>query len=416
MMPPLLVLLLALLVSVPALADAGSGGRNAPEHLDKPAVVMISIDGYRWDYPDRYPTPAITRLSEAGVRAERLLPVWPTLTFPNHYSLVTGLPPAAHGIVGNEFPAGDRWYAIRDRAAVEDGAWYTGEPLWVTAERQGMVTASFYWVGSEADIQGLQPTHWRRFDGDTPATARVDQVLAWLAEPAGTRPRFITLYFEEVDDVSHWHGVGSAEFRTALDRVDAALARLLDGVEALPHGADVYLLLVSDHGHMAYHDAPPLVLEDHIYLDGLALIDKGPAVYAWQGRRDPVAARKIAETVNALWPNGRAWSRATAPAHWGLADNDRMPDLVFQADPGHAVISRRERARTITAADHGWTPETPEMHGVFIVRGPGLEAGSRRGPVHTLDVHPLVADWLGLELSMAGPSAEAAVPGSGGDR
>lgn len=377
----------------------GSGGVNLPEHRDKPVVVLVSIDGYRWDYPERYPTPAIRRLIDGGQRAERLLPAFPTLTFPNHYSLVTGLAPAAHGIVGNEFPDGDRWYALRDRTAVEDGSFYDGEPIWVTAERAGMVAASFFWVGSEADIGGVQPTHWFRYDKTIPAEARVNQVLAWLDEPPETRPHFITLYFEGVDDHSHWSGVGSPGFHEALDQVDRSLGRLLDAVEALPTDRSMYLVLVSDHGQIPYLDEPPFVLEDHLYLDGLALIDKGPAVYAWQGTPDPEAARHIAQTVNAAWPNGRAYTRASAPAAWGLADNQRFPDLVFQADAGHSVVSRRDRMGAVTLGDHGWAPDVEGMHGLFVALGPGIAAGTRTPPMPNTAVQPMILDWLGLTVA-----------------
>jgi predicted AlkP superfamily pyrophosphatase or phosphodiesterase len=384
-----------------AATDGGNDGRNAPQHQQKPAVVLVSIDGYRWDYPDHYPTPAIRRLVDGGMRAEHLEPVFPTLTFPNHYSLVTGLSPAAHGIVSNDFPDGDRWYTLRDREAVSDASYYLGEPLWVTAERQGVVTASFYWVGSEAPVQGMHPSHWRPFDGDVPNADRADQVVAWLGESPETRPRLITLYFEDVDNTSHRYGVGSPEFTVALNDIDQALGRLLDGIDALPHGDDIYVVLVSDHGHMPYHDDPPFVLEDHLYLDGLTLVDKGPAVYAWQDSPDAAAAAKLAETVNAAWPNGRAWTRDTAPTRWGLRDSDRMPDLVFQADAGYAVISRMERTRTVTAADHGWSPETKEMRGVFIARGPGIAPGTNCDPLRVTAVHPLILEWLALDAPPA---------------
>lgn len=392
----LLVMALLLAPGV-ARADNPSGGRNAPEHFDTQPVLLVSIDGYRRDFPELYPTPAITRLVREGMRAEALVPVWPTLTFPNHYSLVTGLSPAQHGIVGNDFPDGDRWYALRDRSAVEDGSYYGGEPLWVAAERAGMVAASFFWVGSEAAVQGVRPTHWRRYDGDVPNTERVDQVLRWLAEPPETRPRFITLYFEDVDSWGHWQGLGLPRFLAALQDVDRALGQLLDGLDALPQGDEVTLALVSDHGLMAYHDEPPLVLEDHLYLDGLTLVDKGTAVYAWQDEPDPAAARHLAETVNTIWVHGRAWTRDSAPASWGLDENPRMPHLVFQADAGYAVLSRHLRANTLNEGDHGWIPEAPQMQGVFIARGPGIAPGSREAALSVLDVAPWLRARLGLE-------------------
>lgn len=386
------------LAAEPAPTGSPSRGVNAPEHRDKPVVILVSVDGYRWDYPDLYPTPAIGRLVESGVRGERLLPVFPTLTFPNHYTLVTGLAPGQHGIVGNQFPDGDRRYALRDRSAVEDGSYYQGAPLWNLAEFQGMVAACFFWVGSEADIQGVRPTHWRRYDEDIPNEERVDQAIAWAAAAPEVRPHLITLYFSDVDSWSHYRGVGSPEFLEALNRVDKALNRLLEGIEALPHADDVYLLLVSDHGQTGYHDTAPFILADHVSLDGLSIVDQGPAVYAWQSTPDPVAAGDIAAAVNDAWEHGRAYTRETAPAAWGLPGSPRHPDLVFQAEAGYAVLSRRGEERAMSQGDHGWDPEDSDMHGIFLARGPGIARGRTIEPVDSRSVYALVAGWLGLAI------------------
>jgi len=159
----------------------GSKGVNSKQQQHKPYLILVSIDGFRWDYMDLYPTPNLNRIAAAGVRAERLLPVFPTLTFPNHYSIATGLYPANHGLVGNEFPdhARNKWYALHDRESIEDRWFYQGEPIWVTAETQGMVAASFFFVGTEAPIQGVRPSHWRLYEHDIAGEERVDQVLSW---------------------------------------------------------------------------------------------------------------------------------------------------------------------------------------------------------------------------------------------
>lgn len=378
---------------------AGSGGVNAPWQQAKPYVVLVSVDGYRWDYPDLYPTPAIGRLIAAGQRAERLVPVWPSLTFPNHYTLVTGQPPARHGLVANDFfdPDLQRWYRLRDRTAVGDGAFYLAEPLWVTAEQQGMVTASFYWVGSEAPVRGVQPSHWRTYDKSVSGADRVRQVLDWLGAPALSRPHFVTLYFEAVDDNAHWYGPGSPEFLAALERVDQHLGALLDGIDRLPHAGRVNLVLVSDHGQMPYLDQPPLVLDAHVDLAGLELIDGGAYVLAWQAEPDPAAARALAGRINAVWTNGRAHTRASAPADWGLRDSPRAPHLVFQASPGHAVVSTAKRSDKIIAGDHGWAPDAPEMHGVFMAMGPAFEGGASPGALHVSDIYPMLLEILALE-------------------
>ena len=228
----------------------GTGGINAPHQQGKPYLVLISIDGFRWDYMDRYPTPNMDRIAAAGSRAERLLPVYPTLTFPNHYSIATGLYPAHHGLVANDFPDPERnkWYSLKNREAVEDRWFYEGEPIWVTAETQGMVAASFFFVGTEAPVKGVSPTHWRSYDENITGQDRVDQVLAWLAEPEENRAHLYTLYFEDVDSHSHWYGPDSKENIAAIGRVDDYLGRLLNGLDKLPHADKVNIILLSDHG------------------------------------------------------------------------------------------------------------------------------------------------------------------------
>src|SRR5687767_8370331 len=186
----------------PAPAPAhGSGGINRAEHLAKPSLVLLSFDGFRADYLNRFDLPNFRRFIARGTRADAMRPVFPSTTFPNHYSLVTGLHPGHHGIVENGFfdPARNAAYSFRNEATVTDGSWYGGEPIWVTAERQGMVAASFFWPGSEAAIKGVRPTSWNKYDGTIPNADRVATVLEWLRRPAEQRPHVITLYFSDVD-------------------------------------------------------------------------------------------------------------------------------------------------------------------------------------------------------------------------
>ena len=376
----------------------GSGGINAVHQQDKPYLILVSIDAFRWDYMDRYPTPNLDRIANAGSRAERLLPVFPTLTFPNHYSIATGLYPAKHGIVANTFPdpASGRWYSMKDREAVEDTYFYGGEPIWVTAETQGMVAASFFFVGSEAPIKGVQPTHWRRYDSQIAGESRVDQVLAWLGEPEEHRPHMITLYFENVDSHAHWYGPDSQEAAAAIRRVDGYIGRLLDGLEKLPHGDKVNIVLVSDHGQHAYlTDTPPLVLSEYIYTGHAPLVEGGSYLFIHLADDELHKADEYAVTVNRHWKHGRAYTRENAPADWHVTDNPRFPGLIFIPDPGHAVIP--VAGGKVLAGDHGWAPEAPAMHGFFVASGPNIKPGVALGPVSVIDVYSLMVSILGLE-------------------
>jgi len=395
-----LIFLVLILSSCSTPSGQGSGGKNAPDQLDKPYLVLISIDGFRWDYPDLYPTPAIDRIAERGMKAEAMQPVFPTLTFPNHYSIATGMLPAHHGLVANEFPGDETgsWYNYKSRSTVQDGSWYLAEPIWVTAEKQGMVTAAYFFVGTEADVQGVRPTHWRKFNGDDSGEQRVRQVLEWLAEPAGIRPHLITLYFEEVDDYAHWYGPGSQESIEAVRRVDEQIGQLLAGIETLPIAEDVYIVLVSDHGQALYQKQKPVfILDQHVILDGASMVEGGPWVFIHFDKRDDARAMEIRDTINRAWSCGRALLPGDAPESWAVNDNPRFPDIIVQADPGCAVISSTTRRKKITAGDHGWSPEMVEMRGIFMASGPGIAAGTRTGIIHVTDVYPLLMKILDLE-------------------
>ncbi len=383
-----------------AAATAQAGGFNAPEHADKPYVVLVSIDGFGPDFRAMADTPALDELAATGIRASSLVPVYPTVTFPNHYSIATGLYPAEHGLVDNHFPAadGDGWYRMYDRSTVQDGRWYGGEPLWVSAEKNAMLSAAFFFVGTEADIQGIRPTYWYPYDGSVPGEARVDQVLDWLALPAPGRPHLVTLYFDDVDLTAHRTGPRSQETRAAIRRVDGHLRRLLDGLERLPVAERTYVIVVSDHGQLATdRAAPPYVLSEHVELDGLTIRDGTTYLGLWLNTPDPARAAAIRDRVNATWDHGRAWLRQESPSRWRVpADDRRFADVALMAEPGHAIVSVPERIPKIKAGNHGWDPSVPAMHGIFLARGPGLPEGVSVGERHVTDVYPLVTAILRL--------------------
>lgn len=378
----------------------GTGGINSQKGQSGPYLILISIDGFRWDYMGRYPTPNMDRIATAGSMAERLLPVFPTLTFPNHYSIATGLYPDHHGIVANNFPdpARNTWYSLKKRETVEDGRFYGGEPIWVTAESQGLVSAAFFFVGTEAAIKGVSPTHWRSFDKKIAGQDRVDQVLTWLEKPELNRPHMLTLYFEDVDDNSHWFGPGSSENIEAISRVDTYIGRLLDGLEKLPYAHMINVILLSDHGQGTFLENQTIyLLADHVNLDDTRIVEGGSYLFLHFDHDDPARAADIVATVNNSWEHGRAYQPQDTPAQWHIGSNPRFPDVILMPDAGYAVISTEGKTHKINKGDHGWAPETPDMHGFFVACGPNIKPGVTLGAVNNIDIYPLMLSILGLD-------------------
>ena len=381
-----------------ATTPRGTGGVNAPETLDKPYLVLVSFDGFRHDYLDRYDTPSFDRVASRGAAAEALVPVYPSLTFPAHYSIVTGLHPERHGLVGNRFydPVRGAEYNYRDRASVEDGAWYGGEPIWVTAETQGMVAAAMLYLGTEADVGGVRPTFWTRYADRGSHRERVDQVLDWLALPPARRPHVVLLYFSAVDGAGHRGGPASAAVAEAVEQVDAALGRLLDGIDALDHGGAVSVVLVSDHGMAAVRREGMIDLREAADLRGVRVVVSGPGANLFVAG-GPARARAVRDDVNdgaggRGLVGGRAYLRHEVPAALRYRDNPRIGDVVVVTDPGFIF----DLGGPPPAGMHGWDPRHPDMHGIFLASGPDIRPGQRIGRVESVDLYPFLARLVRL--------------------
>ena len=382
-------------------ADAPAPRENAPRHLDAPYVVLVSFDGFRYDYPELHEAPNFLRVAREGARAERMIPIFPTKTFPNHYTIATGMYAEHHGLVGNRFWDPDRraLYRIDDRSVVEDGSWYRGEPIWVTAERQGMLAASFYFVGSEADVGGIRPTYWKRYDGSVPNEVRVDTVLAWLRLPPARRPHMITLYFSETDDAGHRYGPRSPELAAAVRRVDAQLGRLLEGIDALPHGHQVTVVLVSDHGMMRA-PADDVDVYDPALFPGVRLIESGPYASLVVDEGGAERARAVRDSLRALMPANGVYLREEVPERLHYRSDPRIGDIVIVAAPGRTVVTP-DRVPGRDTFTHGWDNAVREMGAIFMARGPRIRPGARAGPFESIHVYPFLAELLGLEANPA---------------
>lgn len=383
-------------LSVVSAQDNGSGGINRPAQQTKPYVILLSFDGFRADYLDRYPTPNFRRVIDQGVRAEGLIPIFPSKTFPNHYTIVTGMYAEHHGLVANGFydPKREAAYAMADRSTVRDGSWYGGEPIWVTAEKQDMVTAPIFWPGSEAAIKGIRPSYWKEYDGKVPNSDRVDNLLAWLKLPAEKRPHFYTLYMSDVDTAGHRYGPGAPQVKQAIEAVDRELGRLLDGLQASPIRDRIFLVIVSDHGMSESTPEQYTAIDSLIDMKGVEVADGGPNANLHISG-GPQRVREVWNELNQKLKHGRAYLRADIPYRFHYRSNPRIGDVVVIMDE-HYQIGLSERAPHAAGGSHGWDPTLASMQGIFLAMGPGIANGATIQRFENIHIYPFLAEILGL--------------------
>ncbi len=366
-----------------------------------PIVILISFDGWRWDYLDRVPAPRLSELASRGVRAQALIPAFPTQTFPNHYTLVTGLTPAHHGIVGNAIvdPAYPERFTMA-AATAKESRWWGGEPLGVTAEAQGVRSAAMFWPGSEAEIKGQRPTFWKPYDEGMPDTARVDQVLQWLALPDDQRPRFFTLYFEGVDSAGHDHGPESVEVDRAAARLDLALGRLVDGVRQLGLDDRTHFVVTSDHGMAEVAFERSVYLDDYIDLSTIDIVNSG-AFLAIVPRRG--TAEDVVRALKGRHPALDVYLRMDTPAHLQYRDNERIAPVIGLVREGWLVVRRGAADRGPADARqgsaggaHGYDTTAPSMGGLFVAAGPNVREGVVVEPFANVHVYNFLCALLGI--------------------
>ena len=381
--------------------------RNASDEVAMPAtesqdpiVILISLDGFRADYLDTYPTANLSKLVNDGVRARSLIPSHPTKTFPNHYTIVTGLYPSNHGIVANTMydPVFDETFSLSKREEVENARWWEGEPLWVTAEKQGVRAGTFFWPGSAAPIMDTRPTFWKRYDGSVAGNDRVDEVLSWLDLEEETRPRFITLYFSDVDSQGHQHGTDSKEVVEAIERVDRYIGRLMRGVEARGLDNRVNYIVVSDHGMKNTSTEQVIFLDDYVDTDDFFLTETSPVamINTRRGKFDEVYAG-----LKDAHPAMTVYKSSEYPSKWYWNDHRRIPQMVAVADEGWSIVSNRKAFETgiekIPAGTHGYDRFLPSMQALFIAQGPAFKEGTTVAAFENIHVYPLITHMLELE-------------------
>jgi predicted AlkP superfamily pyrophosphatase or phosphodiesterase len=382
---------------------------NRAEQLAKHYVVLVSIDGFRYDYAKLYGATHLDAIAKEGATArDGMLPVYPSVTFPNHYTLVTGLYPEHHGIVAMSFydPQRKERYAFNDPKTVTDGSWYRGVPLWSLAEKQGMRAACFFWPGSEAEIAGARPSYYLKYDEKVPDEERVDQVVDWLKLPEAKRPHFITLYFSEVDHAGHEYGPDAPETRAAVRHVDSVIGTLRAHLAKLHLPID--LVVVSDHG-MATEQGGWIDLDQ--YVDFTGVETAGSLMYPDSEQE----AAKLYAKLRIVSNKFKVYRRDRMPAELDYTGEPRIGDPVVVPTGPYSI---RVHGPADSARDHppnkgvhGYDPgSVPEMRAIFYAEGPDIRKGTTLKSFENVNVYPFLAEILGLNAPAIDGSAAVLEP------
>jgi len=363
-----------------------------------PILLLVSLDGFRWDYLDRGVSPNLSALARRGVRAKGLIPSFPSLTYPNHYTIVTGLYPEHHGIIANDFVDPDWPEPFRmSGSSSRDSRWWGGEPLWVTVLRQGKHASALFWPGDESAIAGRRPDDWIPYDGKLSNGDRVKRVLEWLARPESSRPSFIPLYFSETDTAGHDYGPDSAEINEAIRHVDAAIGQLEAGLRDLRLLGRTTIVVVSDHGMQALSDDKVVFLDDFVDLSRIDVPEWGEVVQIRPRMNDD---EEIHSELT-VWGEAMTVYRRAEMGPFHYRDNPRIAPLVALARPGWEITSYehwasdRARGRKRGGA-HGYDPDYQAMHGVFVAAGPRVKRGVRAPSFQNVHVYDFLCALLGV--------------------
>ncbi len=370
--------------------------KNSKENQGKPYVVMVSIDGFRYDYAEKFGAENLLAMVKEGSSASRLIPSFPSKTFPNHYTLATGLYPQNHGIVSNSFLDKTRndTYAIGKTSAVTDGTWYGGTPIWNLAQQQNMVAASYFWVGSEANINGLYPKYYYPYLKVSPYEYLPRRVKEWLQFPEETRPHMITLYFSLVDTQGHIYGPDSDETRDAVLYVDKQIGALRENIKAT--GLPISLIVTADHGMSNVTEN--INLHDYITLEKGQFYN-GPVAMIYSKNED-----EKEQFFQALSKQTRfkVYKKEAVPTYLNYNKHERIGDLVLMADTPYEIIyTEKEMYPKKPGGTHGYDPfENKEMGAFFCIEGPKIKKNFQLAATENIHVYPLIAHILGLKIQV----------------
>ncbi|MBC8311128.1 MAG: alkaline phosphatase family protein [Candidatus Marinimicrobia bacterium] len=365
----------------------------------KPYVLVVSFDGFRYDYLDRVSTPNFDKLKMDGVSAESLISIFPSFTFPNHYSIATGAYAGTHGLIANSFYRKDfdESYSMRKKNTVIDGKWYGAEPIWVTAERQGINTATFFWVGSEAEINGYRPSIYESYDGSIPFIQRINTVFDWFSLPDENRPQLCMLYFNEPDHLGHVYGPESTQVDSSIIEMDHLLGLIMDKVNSSLIRDSLNLIIVSDHGMTTISKEKFIFLDKYVRgLYDLRVDGSGPVSHLFLRPTKSARKKSILRQLKRI-PNMQTYLKEDIPHQFRIS-NENSGDFLLVADEGWSIFkSKRASIDFNPIGMHGYDPTLKSMQSIFMAYGPEIKSNIQINSFENIHIYPLLCKLLEIE-------------------
>lgn len=370
---------------------------NSPETLLKPYVLMILIDGYRYDYNPLFKPKNLLAFQRSSSGAKALIPVFPSKTFPNHYSIMTGLYSDHHEIVSNYFknPFTDKIFKVGERDSSKNNEWYRGDPLWFIAEKNGIKTACYFWVSCEIIKSGIRPSYFESYSNLPQSKERVQKVLSWLQLPETVRPHFLTLYFSSLDSAAHRFGVQSPEVKLAIEDIDNALGELFIGLEQLK--LPINVMILSDHGMQDVEKEKIIFIDKELDLSNFDIFGSGPLMqlYLKKGISKLEIQKLIGswkKGVNEKRVNYKLFRREEIPNHYHYSHTEKVGDLIIEAQSPYSLELAKDSLLSGNSikGDHGYHPSNSQMWGIFYLKGPSIKEGVLLEPIENIHLYPLV--------------------------
>ncbi|MEJ5263083.1 MAG: ectonucleotide pyrophosphatase/phosphodiesterase [Ignavibacterium sp.] len=364
-----------------------------------PYTILISFDGFRWDYTSRGITPNFDYIEKNGVKALSLKPSFPSITFPNHISIATGMYPQNHGVIANTMydPVTNKLYQLRDTSEVRNPYWYKGEFIWETAKRQGVKTASYFWPGSEINLDYRRPDYYEKYEHERDYVERINGVINWLKMPFSERPKFITLYYDLADSEGHRFGPNSPEVNAAISKLDSLIGILFTKLDEINLRDSVNIIIVSDHGMTEISNERYVNIEEIADNPNCKFINRGAVMNIFIKNKNEVDDVYLKLKKNEK--HYRVYKPEDIPSYYHFNFNHLIGDLFVLAEPGWSVGTNKDKDRMndYKGGNHGFDNSFIEMHGIFYAIGPSFKKNYKTGTIENINIYPLLCKIMNIK-------------------